>query len=88
MENKKIITPTISEIIKEEYLIPFHVSYTKLAKDIYVSIYKIKKLINSKGRIDAELSIKLGKYFGVSEKYFINLQSDIDIRKAKSYEKL
>lgn len=80
---KKIETPKISEILKEEFMIPFGLSAYRLAKDIDVPISRIQDILHDRRKITAETSIKLGKYFGLSEKYFLNLQSDIDIRNAE-----
>lgn len=80
---KHIEAPKISEILKEEFMIPYHLSAYRLAKDIDVPISRIQDLLHDRRKITAETSIKLGKYFGLSEKHFLNLQNDIDIREAK-----
>ena len=64
-------------------MIPYHLSAYRLAKEINVPISRIQDLLHDRRKITAETSIKLGKFFGVSEKYFLNLQNDIDIREAK-----
>ncbi len=79
----RIETPNISEILREEFMIPYHLSAYRLAKEINVPISRIQDLLHDRRKITAETSIKLGKFFGVSEKYFLNLQNDIDIREAK-----
>ena len=79
----KIEVPKISEILKEEFMIPYHLSAYRLAKEIDVPISRIQDLLHDRRKITAETSIKLGKYFGLSEKYLLNLQNDIDIREAK-----
>ena len=80
---KQIEIPKISEILKEEFMVPYHLSAYRLAKAIDVPVSRIQDLLHDRRKITAETSIKLGKYFGVSEQYFLNLQSDIDIRNAK-----
>ena len=79
----RIETPNISEILREEFMIPYHLSAYRLAKEINVPISRIQDLLHDRRKITAETSIKLGKFLGVSEKYFLNLQNDIDIREAK-----
>ena len=81
---KRIETPTISEILKEEFMIPLGLSAYRLANDINVPISRIQDLIHDRLKITAETSILLGRYFGLSDKYFLNLQNDIDIREAKA----
>ena len=80
---KKIKTPTISEILKEEFMIPLGLSAYRLAKDIDVPVSRIQDILHNRRKITAETSIRLGKYFGLSDRYFLNLQNDIDIREAK-----
>lgn len=76
----KIETPKISEILKEEFMEPYGLSAYKLAKDIDVPISRIQDILHDRRKITADTSIRLGKYFGVSEGYFLILQCDIDLR--------
>lgn len=78
-----IETPKISEILMEEFMKPYGISAYKLAKEIYVPTSRILDILHDKRNITADTSIRLGKFFGVSEKYFLNLQNDIDIRNLK-----
>ena len=80
---KRIPTPKISEILKEEFMIPLHISAYRLAKDIDVPVSRIQDILHDRRKITAETSIRLGRYFGLSDKYFLNLQIDIDIREAQ-----
>ena len=80
----RIETPTISEILKEEFMDPLGISAYRLAKDIDVPVSRIQDILHDRRKITADTSIRLGLYFGVSETYFLNLQSDIDIRNAKA----
>ena len=80
---KHIETPKISEILKEEFMVPYHLSAYRLAKEIDVPVSRIQDILHDRRKITAETSIKLGKLFGLSENYFLNLQTDIDIREAK-----
>ena len=81
---KKVGLPKISEILKEEFMIPLHISAYRLAKDIDVPVSRIQDILHNRRKITAETSIRLGRYFGLSDKYFLNLQIDIDIREAQS----
>ncbi len=73
----------MSEILKEEFMEPLGISASRLANDIGVSISRIQGILHDKRRITADTSIRLGRYFGVSNRYFIDIQSDIDIRNAE-----
>lgn len=79
----RIETPKMSEILKEEFMVPFKLSAYRLAKDIGVPTSRIQDILHDRRKITAETSIRLGRYFGLSDKYFLNLQDDIDIREAK-----
>ena len=82
--NDYIETPKIGEILSEEFMKPYNVSAYRLAADIGVPVSRIQDILHGRRRITADTSIRLGKYFGVSERYFLNLQDDIDIRNAKA----
>ncbi len=75
-----IETPTIAEILIEEFMEPYGVSAYKLAKDIHVPVSRIQDILKNKRKVTADTSLRMGKYFGVDGRYFLNLQNDIDLR--------
>ena len=79
-----IPTPKISEILREEFMIPFNLSAYALAKAIHVPVSRIQDILNDHRKITVDTSIRLAKFFGVSDKYFLNLQNDIDIWNAET----
>ena len=81
--DKFISTPTISEILKEEFMEPLGLSAYRLAKDIHVPVSRVQEILNGIRSISADTSLRLAKYFGVSEGYFLRLQMDVDLRTAK-----
>ncbi len=83
MAKKRIETPRVSEILLEEFMEPFGISAYRLAKDINVPVSRIQDILHDRRAITVDTSLRLGKYFGVSEMYFLNLQNDIDIRNEK-----
>ncbi len=78
--NEYIETPKMSEILSEDFLEPLGISAYKLAHDIHVPVSRIQDILHDRRKITVDTSVRLGKYFGISEKYFLNLQNDIDIR--------
>ena len=80
----QIPTLKISEILREEFMIPFNLSAYALAKAIHVPVTRIQDILNDHRKITVDTSIRLAKFFGVSDKYFLNLQNDIDIRNAEA----
>lgn len=82
MENY-IETPKMSEILSEEFMIPFGLSAYKLAQEIHVPVSRIQDILHNRRKITADTSIRLGKFFGVSDRYFLDMQNDIEIRNIK-----
>ena len=63
---------------------PLGISAYKLAKDIFVPVSRIQDILHGRRGITADTALRLSKYFGVSERYFLNLQNDIDLRNEKT----
>jgi addiction module HigA family antidote len=81
--NDYIELPSVGEILSEEFMIPMNISAYKLAQDIHVPTSRIQDILHGRRKITADTSLRLAKYFGVSDKYFLDIQNDIDIRKLK-----
>ena len=79
-----ISAPTISEILREEFMEPMKLSAYQLAKEIHVPVSRIQAILNGSRKITADTSLRLAKFFGVSDRYFLDMQSDLDIRALKS----
>jgi addiction module HigA family antidote len=79
-----IETPTISEILLEEFMKPLSISAYKLANAINVPVSRIQDILHNRRKITVDTSIRLGIYFGVSDLFFLNIQNDIDLRNEKS----
>ncbi len=71
------------EILLEEFLQPLRISQYRLSKDIDVPPRRINEIVHGKRAITPDTSLRLAKYFRMSERFFLNLQSDYDIRLAK-----
>lgn len=76
----RIPTPTVGEILKEEFLEPLGLSAYRLAKDLNISTTTVLDILNGKTKITVETALRLSKYFGNSAKFWLNLQNDIDLR--------
>lgn len=81
--SKHIETPTIGGILNEEFFIPMGLSAYKIAQAINVPVSRIQDILHDRRRITVDTSLRLAKFFGVSDNYFISLQDDIDIRNLK-----
>ncbi|MBO7060666.1 MAG: HigA family addiction module antidote protein [Fibrobacter sp.] len=80
---KYIKTPTIGEILNEEFFSPMGLSAYKVAQAINVPVSRIQDILHDRRRITVDTSLRLAKFLGVSDDYFISLQDDIDIRNLK-----
>lgn len=78
-----IETPTIGEILNEEFLLPLEISAYKLAKEIDVPTSRIQDILHNRRKITVDTSLRLAKFFGLSDSYFLTLQNDIDLRNAR-----
>jgi len=80
---KYIKTPTIGEILNEEFFTPMGLSAYKVAQAINVPVSRIQDILHDRRRITVDTSLRLAKFLGVSDDYFISLQDDIDIQNLK-----
>lgn len=78
-----ITTPTVSEILREEFMEPLGISAYRLAQAINVPASRVQDILYDRRKITADTSLRLAKFFGVSDRYFLDLQNDIDIRNLK-----
>ena len=83
----RVDIPEIGEILLEEFMKPKDISAYRLAKDILVPVSRVQDILKGRRKITVDTSIRLGLYFGVSEKYFLNIQNDIDCRHQKELMK-
>lgn len=78
-----ITTPKIGEILLEEFMEPMGLSAYKLAHEIHVPVSRIQDIIHDRRKITADTSLRLARFFGVSDRYFLDMQNDIDLRELK-----
>ena len=85
MRTKKIPPIHPGEILFEEFLEPMGISQYKLSKDISVSPRRINEIVQGKRSITADTALRLSRYFGLSERFWLNLQSryDLEVEKDK-----
>ena len=80
---EKLSGDRVGEILKEEFMEPMGISAYKLAQSIFVPTSRVQDILHNRRKISVDTSLRLGKFFGVSDEYFLNLQNDIDLRNAK-----
>jgi addiction module HigA family antidote len=77
---EKIPTPAIGAILKDEFMEPLGLSAYQLAKEVHVPASRILEILHGKRRVTVATALRFSRYFGLSERFFINLQADIDLR--------
>ena len=84
MNNNDLLPPIHpGEILLEEFLQPLEISQYRLAKDIGVPVRRINEIVLGKRRITADTALRLSRFFGLSERFWINLQSRYDLELEK-----
>ena len=79
MATKKLPPIHPGEILLEEFLEPLSISQYRLAKDISVPPRRINEIVHGKRSITANTALRLSKYFGMSERFWLNLQTAYDL---------
>jgi len=71
------------EILYEEFLAPLALSQYQLAKEISVSARRINEIVHGQRRITADTALRLARFFGTSERFWLNLQAQYDLEVEK-----
>jgi addiction module HigA family antidote len=81
---EKVMPPVHpGEILLEEFLAPLGVSQYQLAKAVDVPARRINEIVHGQRRITADTALRLSRYFGTSERFWLNLQARYDLEMEK-----
>ena len=83
MPRKKLPPTTPGEVLLEEFLKPLEISQYQLAKDVGVPPRRIKEIVLGKRSVTADTALRLARYFGTSERFWLNLQARHDLETEK-----
>lgn len=75
--------PHAGEMLVSEFMEPLQLDIAALAQAIAVHPARLQSMIDGESRIDGELDLRLSRYFGMSEGFFMRLQTSADLRIAK-----
>ena len=75
--------PTAGDMLRAEFMEPLGLSAYRLAKDIGVPATRIHEILKGKRAVTAETGLRLDRYFGLSEGWWLRLQADCDLRKVR-----
>jgi addiction module HigA family antidote len=67
------------EVLLEEFLGPMGISQYRLAKDINVPPRRINEIVHGTRAVSADTALRLARYFGTSERFWVNLQAQHDL---------
>jgi addiction module HigA family antidote len=80
---KKLKNVHPGEVLLEEFLEPMGISQNRLGRDIGVSPRRINEIVHGKRSVTADTALRLARYFGVSESFWMGLQADFDLEEAR-----
>ena len=71
------------EILLEEFMKPLSISQNKLSRDINVPVGRINDIVHGRRSITANTALRLGKFFATTPDFWLGLQLDYDLRRAR-----
>ena len=83
MARQKMAPIHPGEILREEFLAPLGISQYRLAKDTSVPPRRINEIVHGSRAISADTALRLSRYFGTSERFWIHLQARYDLEVVK-----
>ncbi len=79
MTVKRLAPVHPGEILLEDFLGPMEISQYRLARDISVPPRRINEIVHGKRSITADTALRLARFFGNSERFWLNLQAQFDL---------
>ena len=71
------------EVLLEEFLAPMELSQNRIAREIGVPPRRINEIVHGKRSVTADTALRLARYFGTSEQFWMGLQADYDLEEAR-----
>ena len=83
MTTRKLAPIHPGEILLNDFLEPMGISQYRVARDISVPPRRINEIVHGTRRITADTALRLSRYFGTTERFWLNLQSRFDLEEQK-----
>ena len=83
MKTKHLPLLTPGEMLREEFLTPLGITPYRLAKDLGVPLTRVTAILSGDRAVTADTGLRLDRYFGLSEGWWVRLQGECELRKAK-----
>ena len=74
------------DILREDFLIGSEIPFAEVADGAGIDLASLKEIVASQRDIDAEIDLRLARYFGMSEGFFLGLQNDFDLEEVRLRE--
>ena len=71
------------EVLREEFLVPMNISAYRLSKELNIPQTRISEIVRGRRSITADTAIRLSRFFGTSEEFWLNLQNTYDLEEIK-----
>ena len=84
MATTKVAPVHPGKILLEEFLVPLGISQYRLANDISVPPRRINEIVHGARAVTADTALRLARYFGTSERFWLNLQARYDLESEKN----
>ena len=81
---KKLENIHPGEVLLEEFLLPMGLSQNRIAREIGVPPRRINEIVHGKRSVTADSALRLARYFGTTEAFWMGLQADFDLEEARS----
>ena len=83
MTDAKLFAVHPGEVLLEEFVKPLGITQYRLSKDVGVHPRRINEIVHGKRSISADTALRLSRYFGTSERFWLNLQARYDLEVEK-----
>ena len=83
MTTRKLAPIHPGEILLNDFLEPMGISQYRVARDISVPPRRINEIVHGTRRITADTALRLSRYFGTTERFWLNIQSRFDLEEQK-----
>jgi addiction module HigA family antidote len=72
------------EVLLEEFLVPMELSQNRIAREISVPPRRVNEIVLGKRSVTADTALRLARYFGTTEAFWMGLQADFDLEEARN----
>jgi antitoxin HigA-1 len=83
MTRRKLSSIHPGEVLAEEFLLPLGISQNRLAKSVSVPPRRINEIVRGQRAVTADTALRLARYFGTTERFWLNLQMRFDLEVEK-----